>query len=697
MKLIKGKVAFIFLIFATMAETLVAQQIDRSQRPEADLAPEISFPPYTTFILDNGLKVFFVEDPRPLVTMRLLVRGGNAVAGEQTGLGDAVADLLTKGSGENSAQKFAEKIDFVGGSILASASEDAISLRASGLKKYIEAIAGLFAQVILEPRFPETELTKYKALQIDGLEASKKQADFIADYAVSKVLYGNAPFARMPTKEDINSISRDALLDYHKTSFSPKNSTLALVGNFSPEEAKEFVEKYFADWKSASKAPQLLSGGVKIGNQKIVLVDRPTSVQSAVRIVGPGPGYTDHDRTRAFLVNSIFGGGTGLGNRLAMNLRETHGWTYSPYSYFTANLFGGSFVAAADVRNSVTDSAIGEIIRELERMVGERVLAEELNLNVQSSVGNYLMSLANPERTAARVQNIDFYGLPSDYYDKLVDVYTTTTADDILGIARKYFQKEDMAVVVVGKASEIREDLERFGEVTLWNEDLEPIRTVSATQVGIDANDAWEKMLDAMGGKAQLQSVTALSMEGAAVLNAGPQKLQGTYKMVQAYRNKEFVELTAQFSGQSMTLFQKFTNETTAAQIQQGQKIPMSDEDVQKQIAAAHIMVEAWLNELKGGVELQGLKEIDGVEYLVVEVNREGVDEHVYYIHSQTFLPYRIEAGETVVIYSDWKEIDGGIMQPDGLTIQFGQVEIGVSNISYTVNGTVDEKIFQAP
>ena len=697
MKRITVRIAFISLVITAMAQSLVAQQIDRSQRPQADPAPEISFPPYTTFILDNGLKVFLVKDSRPLVTMRLLIRGGNAVVGEQTGLGDAVADLITKGTKMNSAQEFAEKIDFIGGNISASASEDAISIRASGLKKHMEAIGELFVEATLHPQYPEDELAKYKALQVDGLKASKKQAEFVAEYAVNKVLFGDAPFARMPTEESINAISRNAMLAYHSKYFSPKNATLAIVGHLTPAEAKQYVEKHFAGWVSHEKAPQLATGSVKVGQQKIVLVDRPTSVQSAIRLVGPGPDFKDKDRSRAFLVNSILGGGTGLGNRLAMNLRETHGWTYTPYSYFTANLFGGSFVAAADVSNNVTDSAIGEMINEIERIARENVPTDELHLNVQSSLGNYLMSLASPDRTATRVQSIDFYGLPTDYYDKLADIYTSTTSEDILRIAQRFFRRDEMAIVVVGKAGEIQKSLERFGEVVVWDENLEPVRTLSAAEVGINASDAWEKMLDAMGGKAKLQSVKALSMEGKLGLMAGLQQLNGTYTMVQAYPKNEFIEITAQMGGQSMTLFQQFTNETTAAQVQQGQKAPLSDEDIQKQMAAAHILVEAWLDELGATTNLQGLKEIDGIQCLVVTVDRKGVDQQTYYIDNETFLPYRLQTGESMITFKGWKKIDGDIMQPNSFTMQVGPMEMNISDLSYIVNGTIDAKIFQAP
>ena len=698
MKRFKATLAFAILAYTTvMGYTLHAQGIDRTQRPAADPAPEISFPPFETFKLDNGLKVFLVHDPRPSVTMRLLVRGGNSVVDDQTGLGDAVADLMTKGVGEMSAQEFAEEIDFIGGSIGASASEDAISIRATGLKKHLNTIADLFATVVMKPTYPEDELEKYKAIQIDGLRASKKQSDFIAEYAVNKVLFGDAAFARMPTEESINEISRDDILAYHQKYVVPQNATLAVVGDLTVSEVKNLLNKRFEQWNKGQSLPPVPATGVKLGEDRVVLVDRPTSVQSAIRIVGPGPDYTNQDRTRAFLLNSILGGGTGLGNRLAMNLRETHGWTYSPYSYFTANMFGGSFVAAADVSNNVTDSAIVQMIMEINRLASESVEEGELTLNIQSTVGGYLMSLASAERTASRVQSVDFYGLPTDYYEKLVEIYTTTTSDNILDIARKYFRQDDMAIVVVGKASEVQDMLTQFGPVTLWDENLQPVKAVSAADVGMSASDAWEKMLGAMGGKDELQKVKSLSMQGNAVLEAGPQQIPGTYTMVQAYPGKEFIEIKGNFNGQSITFFQQFTSENAASQYQMGQKIPMEEEDQQKQIASAHILMEAWLDEMDAELELQGIKEVDGRELLMVAVKREGVDDQVYYIDRETYLPYRIFNGPASITYPDWGTIEGGIMQPSVIILDMGEAVLTVDGITYTVNQKTDDKIFEGP
>lgn len=697
MNMLKGLIAATLLFFPIMiqysaAQGTVIEEIDRTMRPQADAPPKIAFPPYETFTLKNGLKVFLVHDPRPSVTMRLLVRGGNARDGEKTGLADAVADLMTKGVGELSAADFADRIDFIGGGINASASPDAVSVSAFGLKKHLSEILPLFSRTIRQPTYPQDELDKYIAMQIDGLKANKKEGEFLSTYAVSRVLYGSAsPLGKMPSEEAYQSISRDDVVRYHNTYFIPANATLAVVGDLKRDELKNLLEKELGMWSGGTK-PAALPHVKWQGGGRVVLVDRPTSVQSLVRVVGPGPDFSDPDRPRSFILNSIFGGGTGLGNRLAMNLRETHAYTYTPYSYFAANEFGGHFLAGADVRNEVTDSAIMQIIYEVNRIVNEPVGLEELELNVKSAVGNYLMSLADPNTTAMRVQSIDFYGLPDNYYDKLVAIYTGTTQQEVMRLATKYFIPDEMSLVVVGKADEVKEKLEQFGTVEVWDENLEPMKSVSASDVGITAEEAWGKMLTAMGGKENLRKVKSIQQQGSGSFSMGPQKMEGGMKTVQSYPNKSYQELSVN----GMKMVQQYVDGTNVVVMQGGSKVPLPVEDQSRMLAESHILPEAWVQDLKGTLTLKGKKTVNGKEAILVEMQLPNANGQLYYLDASTFLPLKVESEGTVVTYTGWKTVDGGIKQPDGMHMELGPgAELEVNGLTYTINGKVEDTVFQ--
>lgn len=449
--------------------------IDRTERPAASEVALTPFPEYDTFTLGNGLRVHHVHDPRPTVTLRLLIPGGSAADGTVPGCADMVADMLTKGSGDLSASEFADAIDFLGGSIGASASVDQMSISARGLQSRILPILELFASMITSPEFDEDELAKMKKMVIEGIVASKSEASFIASEAVAGLLYKDSPLGVMPSEETINEIDRDALEEYYDEYFSPRSATLAVVSNYETEELRTLLEEHLGSWQG-EEVVSLPERRFVVEGGRLILVDRPTSVQSAIRIVGPGPFPNDEEYARTQVLGDIIGGGTGLGNRLTTNLRETHGWTYSPRAGFPSNRHAGRFTAQADVGGEVTDQAVREMLFELDRLTHEEVSIEELDLNIRSAVGRYLMSLANPDLTARRVQQLEFYDMSPGYYDDLVEIYRGTTQADIRELASRFFKRSGLSIVVVGKASQIGDSLEGFGEVELWDTDLNPIR-----------------------------------------------------------------------------------------------------------------------------------------------------------------------------------------------------------------------------
>ena len=683
----------LILMSAGNSTRLASQTVDRSQAPATEELEAVPFPHFEEMSLSNGLKVFFVPDPRPSVTLRLLIPGGSAVDGERPGRAGMVADLLTKGSAGLSAQEFASEIDFLGGGINAQSDEDRITVSASGLKSRIDQIIALYTGVITSPTFEASELAKYQSLSVEGLKASRQSPDFLADQGVRKILYGDTPLGIMPTEDLIMAVDVEDLKEYHRAYFSPKNAILAVVGDFELEELRSLLESSLGTWEVAT-VPDVPENPMRFQGGRVILIDRPTSVQSAIRVVGPGPLPSEGDRTRTKIVGDILGGGTGLGNRLTSNLRETHGWTYSPYAYFTSNRYAGYHVAAADVRNEVTDSAVSEILREIEGMQSGVVPMDELQLNIRSAAGTYLMSLANPNITAMRVQQIAFYDMDPDYYDRLIDIYHATDPDDVLELSKKYFDPDDRSILVVGKASEVAEGLGEFGEVEIWDTSLEPERSVDAADLELDAQSVWNRMVEAMGGSEALRAIRSIESKGSATISAGGQPIPGTFRIVQMHPRNEYIGLRVSFGGQTMDVFEQKVTATGATQFQQGMKVPLEQGSIDSMIAATHIMPEAWLDELGGTISLKGLKTMRDGDVYEISLEIPGTMPQTYLVDAETFLPVRRRVEDTEIGYADWKEVDGGIRQPSTISYVVSGQEIKVEKIEYTVNGEVDSSLF---
>lgn len=668
----------------------VQENIDRSQQPAPDPAPEVAFPPYERFTLGNGIKVFLVRDPRPVITFRFLFRGGSGQDGDTPGLAEAVADQLTKGTASMSAQEFARRIDFVGGTINPGASADALSVTASGLRRHLPTILGLFASAVREPAFSDEELEKYRQEQITSLKAAKAQPEFLASRAVYRILFGETPYGAMPSEEALARLTPEMLRAYHDTWVVPENASLAVVGNVERAELEKILEDAFGNWRAGSPPAVQPPHFPERRGRRVILIDRPTSVQSSICVVGKGPMAGSEDRPKAYILNSILGAGTGLGNRLAMNLRETNAFTYTPYSYFDMNLYAGSFVAGADVRNEVTAAAVREMLHEIGRMRSEPVSADELDRNIQSAIGNFLLSVADPGTTAMRVQSIDFYSLPADYYNTLVAAYASTTADQISELAGRYLPVDDLAIVVVGRGVDIRSDLEQFGNVEVWDAELHPVVEHRAGESDLSGQELWDALLRALGGKEHLRAVGSTKLAGSVSVAVGGQALTGAIERIHALPNRQYQAINVMGMKQ-----ETFIDGRQVVQIQMGTLNQLEGEALDRELEEGHLFPEAYLEETGGRVRALGRRTINGIEADCVELLYPRGGNITYYLDTETHLPVAKESAEKGVTYfSEWRSVDG-IMLPHAVTIEpQPELSFAVTDLHYELNAPVDDARF---
>ena len=468
--------SFLAALILLGAVPALRADIDRTQPPKPGPEPTVSFPDFKQDVLPNGLKIFTVEDHRePTVNFRLLIKAGDSFDQGRPGLADTTAALLNRGTKKRTAAQFAEETDFIGATVEAGSGQDAITVSAEGLTKDLPKILDLFADAALHPVFPADELVKQQRQAISALEESKQRPATLASKLRGKLLYGpDHPYGAFPTEESISGLNRADLEKFHDAFFTPDNVTLAIVGDIHAADVLPLVEKAFADWKSPATDtaqlptfPELPKPPEKL---TIHLVNRPGSVQSNILVCGRGVPRNNPDVPEIGVLNSILGGG--FSGRLFQNLRERHGYTYGSSSGFSYNRVAGIFSATAEVRNAVTVPAIEEIFNEIKRIDTEPVPEPELDMQREYLAGNYLLSLESPASTAARVQEIDLYKLPVDYFKTYVGRVTSVTADKIKALADKYVDPVGLTVVVVGEAAEVKSALEKLGPVIVYDTDL---------------------------------------------------------------------------------------------------------------------------------------------------------------------------------------------------------------------------------
>jgi predicted Zn-dependent peptidase len=223
------------------------------------------------------------------------------------------------------------------------------------------------------------------------------------------------------------------------------------------------LERVFGDWPRGDATPPDPPKATAPEKARVLLVDRPGSVQTSLWLGGLGIERNSEDYFAVLVMNHIFGGGPA--SRLFLNLREDKGYTYGVYSSFTGSRFPGVVVASTDVRSSATEGALQELSSEIRRIIAEPPSAQELANAKRALIGRFALSLDSPQALIANLATQKLYGLPADYWDLYPQHVEAITPADVQRVGRKYYDPERLQIVAVGDGAFVRKALERYGEV----------------------------------------------------------------------------------------------------------------------------------------------------------------------------------------------------------------------------------------
>ena len=415
--------------------------------------------------LPNGLSLLVARcGVVPLVHATLLVRSGSAAASDRPGLASLVASLLTEGSTAHTATEMADRIDFLGASLSAGASCDATYVELSVLSRELRAGLEILAEAGLRPAFPDRELERLRGMRLDSLKQARNNPSSLAADRFNELLYVGTPYAAKVIGDEatIPTLTRDELAAFHSASYVPSNAVLVLAGDLDPAAAAKLAGEVFGSWSggAAPAAPAIVTSP---GARRIVLVDRPQSVQSVIRIGHVSEPRKTPDYFPLAVMNSILGGK--FTSRVNLNLRETHGYTYGARTAFEWRLGSGPFYATADVHNEVTKESVAELLLELDRIRESPVEPGELADAISYLQGVFPYTLETAEQLVGRLADLVLYGLPEDYLATFREKVGAVGADAIQDAAKKHLRPESALILVVGKAEQIAGPLGEIGSV----------------------------------------------------------------------------------------------------------------------------------------------------------------------------------------------------------------------------------------
>lgn len=485
--------SILLLLALGAVQTTVAQETTKPTMTNEDFRKQAPTPlPSRPFLLPkpvestlpNGMRVIIVADKRlPLVSFRLAFGGGSASDPQNLpGLNDTLTSMLTEGTATRSSKQIADEVARLGGSLSAGSGADWITIRASSLSIYQDQMLGLLADVALNASFPESELTINKANAKQGLQFQRSQPAFLANERFSRVIYGNHPYGTVSsTAEALDGITRDKLLDVKKWYLRPGNATLIIVGDVRPDVVNRRLNELFGGWANptATGTGDGISDATPAPARAIYVVDRPGSQQSSIMIGNLAIKRNDPDYFSVLVMNQVLG--ANASSRLFMNLREAKGYTYGAYSALDARKRLGNFEATADVRTPVTGAALKEFFYELDRIRTEPAPAKEMSDAKAYLTGVFPLRLETQEGLIEQLVTIRMMGLPVDYLETYRDRVNAVTAADVQRIAQKYVTPDKAAIVIVGDAKEIAEQIKPYATTIEYYDMMGKRKELAAT------------------------------------------------------------------------------------------------------------------------------------------------------------------------------------------------------------------------
>lgn len=682
-------IALAVLFFVTVG---VTAQIDRSKQPEPGPAPKVNVEKPETFKLDNGLRVMVVENHKlPRVNMSLRLDNPPHSEGNKAGISSMTGQLLGTGTQKMSKDDFNEKVDFLGARLNFYSG----GASANTLSKYFPQVLELMADGALNPKFAQEEFDKIKEREIEGLKANEKNVAYNAGRVRSALAYGkNHPYGEFSTEETVSGLSLADSKKYYDTYFVPQNAYLVVVGDVEFDEVKKLVKANFSNWKKSELPATNMPKISNVEQTQINFVDMPNAVQSEIALVNTiDLKKKDDDYFPILLANKILGGGGEA--RLFLNLREDKGYTYGAYSRTGNDKYGAAtFVASASVRNAVTDSSVVAFLDEIYRIRNEKVSEKELENAKAKITGDFVLSLEQPSTIASLALEVETEDLDDDFYEDYLKRINEVTAEDVQRVAKKYFLADNSRIVVVGKGTEVLENLEKVSykgktiPVKYYNRFAEAGEKPKAKKMdpSVSVEKVFENYIKAIGGRDAVNDVESVVMIADA-------EVQGRKLNLEMKRTTDGKSAQTVSVGGNVMQKEVFDG-STGFMVAQSQKVPYTEDQIKAAKTDANPFPELNL----GNASLEGVEKVNGKDAYVVKMDE---NSKAYY-DMESGLKVQVtktisQAGQTMTIptgYSDYKAVKG-VMFPHTISRSAGPQTLEFKVSSVLINEGINDSDFK--
>jgi zinc protease len=691
-------------------------QTAAKQQPPA-VAPErpFRFPSHTTTKLENGLTVFVVEDHRqPVVSASLALpaAGGTAIASaKQAGLAGMTAALLRQGTTTRSAQQIAEAIDRVGGSLSAGATADVTQASVTVLTSSLDLGFELLADIVQRPAFANEEIERWRRQTASNLQVAYSDPEYLRDVVGERLAYGDHPYA-YPTDgfpQTIGTLTRDAVVAFHKQHYTPAGAYLAIAGDITPDAAAALARKHFASW-SAGAAPKPAAPALPKPEKRVVVVDQPEAVQTQFGMIGLGVPRNDPDWLALSVANQIFGGS--FNSRLNLRLRAKEGLTYGANSAIQSNRFAGLWSASSFTRTEETANAMKVMLEVINDFRKNPATAAELTEATSYLSGVFAIQTETANAVAGRVLTSALHGLPADYWQTYRERVRKVSAADVSAAVERQLRPEQLTIVAVGKAEGFAKGLEAFGPVRVIPAaklDLTqpalvaPAESTAGPEAAAKAMATIKAAAEAMGGAAKIADVKDVSTTSELTITTPQGEIQGKTVALILHPDKSKGTLTLPF-GEITQIFDGTAGSTTLPG-QGTMELPPGMVPEMRRAILLNAAIGVVRDALNGSAQVAALesKAVEGVDLDRVSWRKGdlemvlGFDPKTHYLVNVTYRGMTQQGmADSEQRLSDFKPAHNGLVAPMKLTtFQNGQKVLEITVVEWKFNSGLTPDAFK--
>jgi zinc protease len=463
----------------------LASDVNRKKMPGPGDPPDAPLPPTERATLKNGLKVVLARRTAvPAVQISLLLDAGFAADRPGApGLASMTMSMLDEGTTRRTSLEIADQLASLGADLWAYASLDASTVGLSALKDKLGPALDLYADVLLHPVFPESDLQRVKRIILARIEQERVEPFSAGLRVVPALLYGEGhaygqPLTGSGTEESVRAMTRGDLVKFHETWFRPNHATLVAVGDITMAELVPQLERVLERWKPGDIPAKNIAQVPGRARDALYLIDRPGSEQSVVLAGQLVPPKANPDEIAFQAFNDAFGGA--FTSRVNMNIREEKHWSYGAGSGAVDARGQRAWFIYAPVQTDKTKETVQELMREVRGAATDRPLTPQ---ELADAKDRQTRTFAGRWETANAVdgalEEIITFGLPEDYYSTYPARMRALTPEQVARTISKFVTPGKQVWVVIGDRAKVEAGLRelKLGDVQLLDADGKPVQS----------------------------------------------------------------------------------------------------------------------------------------------------------------------------------------------------------------------------